>query len=511
VSARQRSVAGHSDAVSTNKAGDIGCSGDKTGQVTTRQGSDGHVDVLVAGCGPAGASAAIAAHDEGANVLVVEKRPRGGGNAMVAGGFLWDVRGDEAVRHVETLFFGKTDRPVAEAYVRGLNDLRPWISELGGEAVDVEPPPGSFPAVLPSWPHVPGGDGVRYWVVGGQPSLRRGQALWQLLAENLAVRGITVRYGQAVAGLAVGDDGGVSGAEVTSEQGRELVAVSQGVVLACGGFEADDYLKDAFLPVPHLHRVGHDGNTGDAVRIALQVGAALWHMSEFFGWFAFKAAGHPAAFAIDFHGPGFVLVNAAGHRFGDETGYEVHERLRALVNVKPALGHYPALPVYGICDGSTLRAGALSGVVGTPNDYQWSRDNLAEVRQGWITSGGSPGQLAERMGLDPAVLTRTLAGFNAAAAAGRDPEFGRRAEHMAPLDLADLYAIELWPAVATTSGGPRRDAVSRVVRPDGTPVPGLYAAGGAGTVWGPFTHHGGGLTDALVFGRLAGQQAARSR
>jgi succinate dehydrogenase/fumarate reductase flavoprotein subunit len=50
-----------------------------------------------------------------------------------------------------------------------------------------------------------------------------------------------------------------------------------------------------------------------------------------------------------------------------------------------------------------------------------------------------------------------------------------------------------------------------VVRPDGTAVPGLYAAGGAGTVWGPFTHSGGGLTDALVFGRLAGQQAARSR
>jgi succinate dehydrogenase/fumarate reductase flavoprotein subunit len=82
---------------------------------------------------------------------------------------------------------------------------------------------------------------------------------------------------------------------------------------------------------------------------------------------------------------------------------------------------------------------------------------------------------------------------------------------MAALDLADLYAIELWPAVATTSGGPRRDACSRVVRPDGTPVPGLYAAGGAGTVWGPFTHSGGGLTDALVFGRLAGQDAARSR
>ncbi len=109
------------------------------------------------------------------------------------------------------------------------------------------------------------------------------------------------------------------------------------------------------------------------------------------------------------------------------------------------------------------------------------------------------------------MLTATLTEFNAAATAGRDDRFGRRAEYMAALDLADLYAIELWPAVATTSGGPRRDACSRVVRPDGTPIPGLYAAGGAGTVWGPFTHSGGGLTDALVFGRQAGHHAARSQ
>jgi succinate dehydrogenase/fumarate reductase flavoprotein subunit len=465
------------------------------------------VDVLVIGCGPAGASAAIAAHDAGASVLVVEKRRQGGGNALFAGGFLWDIDGPEAVRHVETLFFGKTDRAVAQAYVSGLGDLPSWIGKLAGEPVVVDPPPGSFPAVLPSWPNVPGSDGVRYWVVGGQPSLRRGEALWHLLAENLAARGITIRHGHAAARLEVAEDGRVTGAVV----GDEPVTASRGVVLACGGFEADEYFKDAFLPVPHLHRVGHDGNTGDAVRMTLQAGGALWHMSEFFGWFAFQAAEYDAAFAVDFHGPGFVLVNAAGQRFCDETGYEVHERLRALVNVKPALGYYPALPAYGLCDGRTLAVGPLNGVVGTPNDYRWSPDNQAEVQRGWITRAHGPADLAQRLGLDAPALTTTLTEFNAAAAAGRDDRFGRRAEYMTPLDLADLYAIELWPAAATTSGGPRRDAGARVVRPDGTPIPGLYAAGGAGTVWGPFTHSGGGLTDALVFGRLAGQHAAQSR
>jgi hypothetical protein len=56
-------------------------------------------------------------------VLVVEKRAAGGGNALFAGGFLWDVRGRDAVRHVESLFFGKTDRAVAQTYVTRLNDL----------------------------------------------------------------------------------------------------------------------------------------------------------------------------------------------------------------------------------------------------------------------------------------------------------------------------------------------------------------------------------------------------
>jgi len=65
------------------------------------------------------------------------------------------------------------------------------------------------------------------------------------------------------------------------------------------------------------------------------------------------------------------------------------------------------------------------------------------------------------------------------------------------------------PGVATASGGPRRDAHARVVRPGGTPIPGLFAAGAAGSIWGHLTEHGGGLTDAIVFGRTAGAQAAR--
>jgi succinate dehydrogenase/fumarate reductase flavoprotein subunit len=63
----------------------------------------------------------------------------------------------------------------------------------------------------------------------------------------------------------------------------------------------------------------------------------------------------------------------------------------------------------------------------------------------------------------------------------------------------------MWPGVATASGGPRRDARARVLDQDGRPIPGLFAAG---SIWGHLTEHGGGLTDAIVFGRLAGAEAA---
>ena len=74
--------------------------------------------------------------------------------------------------------------------------------------------------------------------------------------------------------------------------------------------------------------------------------------------------------------------------------------------------------------------------------------------------------------------------------------------------LAPLYAIQMTPGVATASGGPRRDAEARVVRPGGAPIRGLFAAGAAGSIWGHLTEHGGGLTDAIVFGRIAGTQSA---
>ena len=131
------------------------------------------------------------------------------------------------------------------------------------------------------------------------------------------------------------------------------------------------------------------------------------------------------------------------------------------------------------------------------------------MSQGWIKRGSSAEELAGATGLPADTLTATLSAYEQAARTGRDDEFGRAAPTLVALE-PPLYAIEMWPGVATASGGPRRDGRARVPRPGGDPIPGLYAAGAAGSVWGHLTEHGGGLTDAIVFGRIAGTGAAQA-
>jgi FAD binding domain len=467
---------------------------------------DAQADVVIVGGGCAGAAAALAATEAGARPLIIEATEAGGGNALHAGGFLFDAAEGELLDHLDTLCFGRTERPVLEAYARGLHELDRWLTSIGAETVAFAPPPGRLPASFPSWPAFPAAASISYRVVAGGEG-RRGEALWRALAAALRTRGVEVRTGLRAHELCLGEHGEVVG--VLAEGGGEhrALAAAGGVVLACGGFEADATLTDAYLPLGPSWPVGHLANRGDGLRMALTAGAALWHMYGFFGWFAFRAPEFPAAFPIDFFAPSFVFVDADGRRFGDETGFEVHDRLRALMAYRPDRPNRPRLPAFAVFDEAARSAGPLNGLLGSPNDYAWSADNSAEIARGWIARGRAPGELAAAAGLPPDTLSETLERYGAAVRAGRDEDFGRSADTLVGLE-GPLYAIETWPGVAGTTGGPKHDARARVLREDGGPIPGLYAAGSVSSVWGYLTEHGGGLTDALVFGRIAGEAAA---
>lgn len=462
------------------------------------------VDILVVGFGASGAAAAIAAHDAGTQVRVVEKTGAGGGNCRHSGGFLCELAGSAAVDHLDALCFGKTDRTVLEAYSAGLPGVSQFIASLGGETVPVDP--GAFGGMLPSWPNFPAGGEARYRQFKPRSDERPGIGLWRLLEEAVEARAIDVQLNSRLVELLIDERGQAAGGVVQRDGTTETIHARRGVILASGGFEADAELRDTYLPLP-LVAVGHAGNTGDTLRLAQQAGASLWHMSAFFGWPAFLHPDHAAGFTLDVHAPSFIHVDADGRRFSDETGWEVHDRLRALTCYLPRNPNRPRMPGWIIFDEAARRAGPLHGIVGSPNEYRWSVDNSAELEAGWIRSGASSTELARATGLDPSTLKQTLADYAAAVKSGRDERFGRAPATLAPL-LPPLYAVPMTPGVATASGGPRRDAHARVLRPGGEPIPGLYAAGAAGSIWGHLTEHGGGLTDAIVFGRIAAQHAA---
>ena len=110
------------------------------------------INVVVVGYGVAGASAAVAAHDAGARVTVVEAAGQGGGNAPYSGGNLFDLPPEMTVEHLDALSFGRTGRAVLEAYAEGLHRLDAWLAGLGARTVPFEVPPGRGPASRPSSP-----------------------------------------------------------------------------------------------------------------------------------------------------------------------------------------------------------------------------------------------------------------------------------------------------------------------------------------------------------------------
>lgn len=472
-------------------------------------------DVVVVGFGGAGAAAAITAHDAGARVVVLEKMSAGGGNTRLASGHILSPTSMEVVSHFEVLCAGKTPRVLLETYAEGAMKNKDWIREMGGET-SVYPPSVvvlyPFP-LSPSWPNIPGAEHMEFLKVvgdtgGGSPAV----PLWKLLSANVQRRGIKVMTNTSATELTTDQNGKIVGVVAESEGKQIPIKAKKAVVLTCGGFAYNDAMKDTFLPLTPLYAVGNPGNTGDGITMAQKVGASLWHMYRFCGYLVLKTPEYEAAFQLRFHGPRFILVDKGGRRFSNETGWEPHEGWKALMIFMPRSKNYPHLPAYAIFDDVTKRKGPLYQVKSGANlDYDWSLDNSKEVAQGWITQGKTIAELAKKISVDEKTLTNTIARYNENCKAGRDIDFSRGPETLEPIATPPFYAIEMWPGMVTTSGGPRRDKEARVLDNQGKPIPRLYSAGELGSIWG-FLHSGGSsLTEALVFGRIAGRNAAAEK
>jgi glycine/D-amino acid oxidase-like deaminating enzyme len=355
--------------------------------------------------------------------------------------------------------------------------------------------------------------------------LVNGNALIARLAVNAFQRGIPLWLSSPVVEL-IYSNGRVAGAVVEREGKHQKINVLRGVVLACGGFPANDELKRRVYPHVAAGKnhvsLAPSGNTGDGLRLAQSVGGTFHgEVHQPAAWTPVSLVPQPDGSIIPFPHffdrgkPGYISVDRRGRRFVNEA-MSYHVFVPALIE---ACRDDPQAEAWIACDHTAIRRFGL-GALGP-----WPMSVRPFLRSGYIKRGNTVQELAEICGVDAAGLVRTIGEFNGPARLGEDPVFQRGSDAyqrfngaaghkpnpcIAPLDKPPFYAVRVIPSELGTFAGIQTNASAQVVDADRRPIAGLYAVGNdAASVMGG-TYPGAGITigPAMAFGYIAGRQLA---
>jgi 3-oxosteroid 1-dehydrogenase len=346
----------------------------------------------------------------------------------------------------------------------------------------------------------------------GQRTLSMGQALAAGLRAGLAAQGVPVLLGTPMTGLHL-EEGRVTGVRVIRDGQPATIRSRRGVVLAAGGFERNEDMRRRYQrqPIGTEWTTGAAGNTGDAITAGEAAGAALDLMDDAWWGPSIPLSGGPYFCLAERSLPGCILVNGAGQRFVNESAPYV-DAVHAMYD-----GHgtgSPHVPSWLIIDQRYRNSYVFAGLPPRrPLPRRW-------YAAGAVHRAPTIAELAEQIGVDPAALSKTVVRFNEFAEAGRDEDFGRGDSaydryygdprrrpnpNLAPLTQAPFYAVKIVPGDLGTKGGLRTDERARVLREDGTAIPGLYAAGNTSAAVMGHSYAGAGATigPAMTFGYIA--------
>lgn len=477
---------------------------------------DEETDVVVLGYGGAGAAAAITAHDEGAEVVVLEKQPADAhtcNTKMCFGVFLTPDNVDDAVAYMKVASRVNVDMPqsqdvdddIIDVWAQEMVRNNEWLEGLGAPGVVVFAAQGRDS----NWP---GNNAIKaYQIARPEGGGEVGVGLFDFLHGRIAERGIDVRWSCPARSL-VSSNGEVTGV-VAERNGREIaIRARRAVILTTGGFNADEQALKTYLPAYPMTFYGNPANTGDGLRMAQALGADLWHMTVLGGGFKSKFDDFPTAFVLNFGMDAHIVVDKSGRRFKAENhlgGYSGYWNALVYDNVANT---WPRIPSWLVFDERRRNAGPLAstvfGAAGPVGMYEWSEDNSREIERGWILEGGTIEELAGKMGVEAEVLASEIERYNGFAAEGRDADHGRMPQQLIALDQGPFYAIQLLPGLNNTFGGPRRNAHAQVVDVFGKPIPRLYSAGELGSIYVQYPQGGANVGECFAFGRIAGRNAA---
>ena len=483
--------------------------------------------VVVVGAGNAGLSAALAAAERGASVLVLEKAPlhlRGGNTYFTGGLFRFAYNGLEDIlalvpgisdedksamevgsyrqsdlySDVMRVTEGLSDPELVQILADQSHATMTWLTERGVPWV----PAYGRQAFRQGGVH-------RFWGGLVLEAVGAGKGLSDRLFELAERAGVEVAYETKATGLLVDNRGQVTGLSVRDPQGfRELPTDS--VVLACGGFEANSEMRARYLgPGWELAKVrGTRFNTGDGIRMAIDIGAqpyGHWSGCHAVAW-DLNSPPYGDRNIADLYQkhsyPLGIIVNADGERFVDE-GADF--RNYTYVKYGREILSQPQRAAFQIFDEKTRHL---------------LRDEYTIPQATKVQSDTIEG-LAEGLGIDGDGLARTTEKFNAAVQEGDfDPAVldGKhtlgidppKSNWALPLDTPPYLGYAVTCGITFTFGGLKIDRRAQALDTEDEPIPGLYAAGEL--VGGLFYHNypgGAGLMAGAVFGKIAGAYAAR--
>ena len=485
-------------------------------------------DVVVVGAGGAGMTAAIEATDAGMKVIVVESQPMVGGNSVRSTGGLNAAKtvlqdenefgeeagvekqltaaaenwaDDEVITGLAATVQEQWDayKAAPEGYFdscelfeldtmiggKGINDIElvKTLVENSADAIDWL---DSIGAPLPSVSSFGGASVKRIHrpVDEEGKTLSVGSFIVPILEQNLTDRGVELLLNTTADAILM-EDGAAAGIEATGDAGQKVTIHADAVVLATGGFGAN--LEKVVELKPELEgfmTTNAPGALGQGIELAQAVGADTVDMEQI-QIHPTVEANSAALITEGLRGDGAILVNQEGSRFTDEVG--TRDAVSAAEIAQP--GSYSYLIVdQAMADASSVIQGYIN--------------------RGFTTQGDTYEALAEALEMDPATFAQTMNDWNACVEAKEDTQFNRTS-FASPLNTAPYYAIKVTAGIHHTMGGLKIDPATEVIDTEGNVIDGLFAAGEVtGGVHGANRLGGNAVADFVVFGRIAGTNAA---
>ncbi|MFC7131581.1 MULTISPECIES: FAD-dependent oxidoreductase [Salinibaculum] len=532
---------------------------------------DVSTEVAVVGSGGAGLVAALAAQP--GDVLVVEKAPTVGGTTAVSGGGLWLPNSRPVVEAV-----GEQPPEQAEAYIRRVAgdrvsddlietfvDLAPGVVDFIEEQTNLEFQFAGYPDYHTDWaeasddgnmieptvfdgsrlgddlddvrddPHhelpVPAsevyeaGGHAKFPEVADFEQLQRRKEEGKLATGRALVAGLYegcldagVDFETNTAGKELVTEGDRVVGLIAEQDGEELAIEARAVVVAAGGIDWDEDMRENFLRGPVDAPMTPPDVEGDGVKLGMDVGADIGNMNEAWWFPAGRAHGQQWEDGSPLYKmvwgrtlPGSIMVNEDGERFCNEAG-NYHDLTKTFHDFDPEKYGAANVPAYLVVD-QTYR-----------DQYRLLSVGPDDETPDWLATGETLRELAADIGVDPDGLEATVSEFNDHARDGEDPAFGRGettydnfvgdpdADHpnLGPLDDPPFYAMEIHSGIIGTKGGLVTRPNGAVVDVHGDAIPGLFAASNSTAHVMGMGYAGAGATlgPNVVFGYQAARHAS---